>query len=257
MNAVASDKSHPWPGNLLIFCLFVEAWLIFLHFRIALHPNASVSVLGQAFDFTRESSLPSFWGCLVAFFTGIFAYLVSFCLGRFGGAKSALLGWKIVAVLFIVFAVDDAIGMHERIGAITSLDLMDSIGYKSYPWHIVVAPIFGISLLIALVLIWKSVRSVKGLLPMLALGIFSFGAAFGFDVVEGIEQMKGISKLDQLGEMVEFLPYLMLMEEVLEMAGTTFFLFVAFSYFLHLAVGVCPEMPFIIKNAESVGETAE
>jgi hypothetical protein len=225
-----------WPRNLLIVALFTEGWLIFLHLRLAYNASATDSVLGQAFDFTRESSLPTYIGCVIALGVSIAALLVHLLKEKRENSKLSKYGWLVAAALFAIISFDDAIGMHERIGAITSLELMEKLSYPGYPWHITFAPFIGGGLLAVVFLIWRDVRSIPGLASMLILALFCYIAAFGCDVIEGFEKMvltRGIAPVEANPQ----LPLLMLTEEVLEMAATSLFLYTIFSYLLALANG--------------------
>lgn len=236
-------SSSNWPRNLLVVCLFIEAWLIFLHLRLSFNATATDSVLGQAFDFTRESSLPTYVGCVIAFGVALAAFSVHLLAGNQEDSKLSKYAWLGAATLFAMFSVDDAIGMHERIGAITSLELMDSLSYPGYPWHITIAPVFGGGLLAVVFLIWRDIRSIPGLASMLILALFCYIGAFGLDVIEGFEQMRftrGIAPAEANPQ----LPLLMLTEEVLEMAATSLFLYTFARYLLVRTNG----MKFSVSN---------
>ncbi len=219
--------------NLLIVCLFVEAWLIFLHVKLALHATPTVRALGQAFDITREASIATYWSCLLAFGAGLACLFVAKLLRRNGSSKLRHRGWCFAGVVFVCLSIDDAIAFHEKIGAITSLGLMRSLNYPSYPWHVTVAPIVIIGLLLAAIVIWREVRKIEGLTTMLLLALGCFAVALGLDIVEGIKEMSAMAAMEIVPD-PEYLPIMMLTEEVLEMVGTTIILYVVFSYLMSL-----------------------
>lgn len=228
-----SISTTNWPRNVLISCLFIEVWLIVLHFHVALHPKPTVRVLGQALDFTRESSLPTFFGSLLAFAISVAAFLVSRFQEQKTGVTLRKVAWMGLAGLFLIIAIDDSIAMHERIGSITSLKFMEDIHYPSYPWHVTIAPFLALGLLSIVLMIWRDIQSVKGLVPMLLVSLGCYAAAIGMDFMEGIEQM-GSSHLEPDMIKDDMLPILMLTEEVIEIAATVVFLYVVLSYLLHL-----------------------
>ena len=219
-----------WPRNVLIVCLFVEAWLIFLHFRLTQYENPTVTLLGQAFDLTRESALPTYWSSLLALGVGASALAVFLVEKAKGKPSVSKVAWLVAAILFTCISLDDAMAFHERLGAITSLDLMERLHYRSYPWHITVAPLFALGFLAIAIPIWRAVKCLPGLTFMLLVGFACYGGAIALDFVEGIYQM---SRAGSTPPAFLNLPMLMVTEEALEMAGTTFFLYVFFSYFLH------------------------
>jgi hypothetical protein len=219
--------------NLLIACFFVEAWLIFLHIQLALHSTPTVRALGQAFDMTRESSIATYWSCLLALGTGLACFFVASLLRQNGASGLRYRGWIFAGIVFVCVSVDDAIAFHEKIGAITSLGLMHSLNYPSYPWHVTVAPIVGAGLLLAALVIWRDVRKVRGLTATLLLALGCFAVALGLDFMEGITEMAALESVVPAVE-VDYLPIMMLTEEGLEMVGTTMILYVVFSYLMLL-----------------------
>lgn len=207
------------PRGLLILCLFIQGWFVILHLHLANHTSPGVTLLGQAFDLTREGSIPTSWACLQAIGVGITALLILLLRQRQGIPTSHSTGWVIAAILFITIAIDDAASLHERIGAITSLGMMDNLGYPSYPWHIVVAPGFALGLLLAVYLLWGDLKQVRGGRTLVVVAVACFGLSQCIDFVEGLERM---SKLP-MEVLSKPLPYWMIVEEVLEMVGTALF----------------------------------
>ena len=221
------EPANPWtfsvhlrPANLLIFCLFVHGWFVILHLHLAEHPNPGAAVLGQSFDLLRESSLPTTWAVLQAVAVAGVAGLVALCLGAQGVPKNRRVGWVFASGLFALIAMDDAAGLHERLGAITSLELMTNLGYPSYPWHIVVAPIFAGLLMLVLYLLWADLGKVKGCRALVVAAVACFGFSQVIDFYEGIDRMSQ----GALIAIPKSLPAWMVVEEVVEMAGTALFL---------------------------------
>ena len=203
--------------NLLIVCFFIEAWLIFLHVTLALHATPTVRALGQAFDVTREASIATYWSCLLALGTGLACLFVANLLRRSSASKLRYRGWIFAGVVFVLVSIDDAIAFHEKIGAITSLGLMNSLKYPSYPWHITVAPIVVTGLLLAAFFIWRDIRKIRGLTAMLLLALGCFAVALGLGFMEGVSEMAAMESVVPTAAS-EHMPIIMLTEEVLEMA---------------------------------------
>ncbi len=220
--------------DLLIACLFVEAWLVFLHFQLALHTTPTVRALGQAFDITRESSIATYWACLLTLSTGLVCFIVASIQRQTGTSKLGYRGWIFAGIVFVCLSIDDAIAFHERIGAITSLELMHSMNYPSYPWHVSVAPIIVLCLLSASFVIWRDIRKIGGLTAILLLALGCFAVAFGLDFMAGIEEM---AAMETGAANSPGLPILMVIEELLEMIGATLILYVVFAYMMSLMRG--------------------
>ena len=229
-------SGKPWLNgarNVLIVCLFVEAWLIFLHVRLALHSTPTVRALGQAFDMTRESSIATYWSCLIALGIGVVCLFVASLLRRNGASRLRHRGWILAGIVFICVSIDDAIAFHEKIGAITSLGLMRSLNYPSYPWHVSVAPLVAAGVLLAAWVIWREVRKMPGLTTMLVLALGCFSMALGLDFIEGLAEMAALESAEPTAT-AEYMPIMMLTEEALEMTGTTIVLYVVISYMISL-----------------------
>ena len=242
--------------NLLIVCFFIEAWLIFLHVTLALHATPTVRALGQAFDVTREASIATYWSCLLALGTGLACLFVANLLRRKGASKLRYRGWIFAGVVFICVSIDDAIAFHEKVGAITSLGLMNSLKYPSYPWHITVAPIVVTGLLLAAFVIWRDIRKIRGLTAMLLLALGCFAMALGLDFMEGVAEMAALESVVPAAAS-EHMPLLMLTEEVLEMAGTTIVLYVVFSYLMSLMANANTRQPQAEGSANALQAQAE
>jgi len=230
-------------------CLFIQGWLVILHCRLANDPNPGVAVLGQAFDLTRENSIPTVWAFLQAFGVATIAWLVLGLRRRQGIPMRHSFGWMIAAILFLTIAVDDAASLHERIGSITSLGLIDGIGYPSYPWHLTVAPLFASGVILIVFFLWDDLKEVRGGRALVVAAVACYAISQGIDFVEGVERMSnlpmaGISKL---------LPHSMVIEEVLEMAGTAMFGCAFAACLLKQVAGI----PIIFRGAGATAPEAE
>ncbi len=222
--------------DLLIACLFVEAWLVFLHFQLALHATPTVRALGQAFNLTRESSIATYWSCLLTLATGVVCFVVANLLRQSGASKFRHRAWIFSGIVFVCLSIDDAVALHEKIGAITSLELTHALNYPSYAWHISVAPVIVVALILAALVIWREIRDNTGLTITLLLSLGCFTLALGLDFMGGIEEMAAIES-GGAAAASQSLPILMVIEEVLEMAGMTIMLFVVYSHMTSLVPG--------------------
>ena len=215
-------------AKLSLCAVFIQAWLVLLHFRLAGHDSANVRVVGQAFDLMRESTIPSAFAALQALFASVIAGAMAGKV-RHMDTKRRWIGWLSLMAVFFIIAADDAGAIHERINAIVSLQLVESLHYPSYPWHVVLVPFFAIALLVPL---W-AIRSDLAIKPSqqvaLGMALVCYALALAFDFAEGWEMMTRVQGDPIPAQLVQ----MMVAEEILEMIGTTLFVYVFLTTLLH------------------------
>lgn len=210
------------PAKLTLCAFFIQAWLIILHFRLADHATANVRVVGQAFDLLRESSIPSAFGAFQAVFACVTAGLIAGKVRKNDCSRTRWIGWIGVMAVFFVIAADDAAAIHERVNAIVSLDLIESLQYPSYPWHIVFVPFFAVALLVPLWIVRADLMITLSQSVSLGIALLCFALSQSFDFAEGWEMMNRAHGDPISAQLIQ----MMLAEEVLEMIGTTLFVYV-------------------------------
>lgn len=218
-----------FPAKLALCAFFIQAWLLLLHFRLAGHAMANVRVVGQSFDLMRESSIPSAFAAFQAVVAGIIAGLNASKARRHGCSRTRWLGWLALMTIFIVIAADDAAAIHERVNAIVSLDFIESLQYPSYPWHVVLVPFFAVAVHVPLWVVRADLVHTLSQKVSSGMALLCFALSQGFDFTEGWEMMtraQGDPIPTQLVQM-------MLTEEVMEMIGTTLFVYVFLTTLLH------------------------
>ncbi len=209
--------SGRWMKSLLICTLFIQVWLVVLHLRLAGHDDPKVQIVGQAFSLTREASIPNMFNSIQALAAAFFAGCLAAVSRKFRSRKG-MFSWGLLMVIFSVIAIDDGAAIHERLNSVASVHIAESIGYPSYPWHLIVAPWLAIPLLIG---IWLAIReaSSRGVTTLLVLAVLCFGSAQLLDFLEGWEVM---SRVDP-AKVAPILEPAMIVEELLELVGTALF----------------------------------
>ncbi len=238
----APAKTSTWlspPAKLIICALFIQAWLVILHFRLAGHATANVRVIGQAFDLMRESSIPTAFAALQAMIACVIAGIIARVARKNGSTKRRWLGWLGVMAIFLIIAADDAAAIHERVNAIVSLELIERLQYPSYPWHVIFVPFFVVALLVTLWTVRADLTLTLAQKISLVVALLCFALSQSFDFAEGWEMMTRT-----LGDPIPTqLTQMMLVEEIMEMIGTTLFIYVFLTTLLHNLPQLFPSMP--------------
>lgn len=209
-------------AKLTLCAFFIQAWLVVLHFRLAGHDSLNVRVVGRAFDLTREATIPNAFSALLALAAGVAAGVLAGLFRRDNTSKARWMGWLGVMIVFLYIAADDASSLHERINAVVSLEFIAAINYPSYPWHVVLFPCFALAIAVSLWLVRADIT--RDLSQKLALigALLCFAISQGFDFIEGWETMNRNPNDPISAQLLQMI----VVEEVLEMIGTSLFLYV-------------------------------
>ncbi|OVE80146.1 hypothetical protein BVY02_01245 [bacterium J17] len=236
MNIVITIDSKRTVKRMFILLLLVELLLVLLDGFINYGKWSSVIQFRRIFNVAREDGIATFFSALQLFATGLVVLAIYYRM-----RLENLRAWRrwvvlLLALFFLFMAFDDASKIHERVGsgvaALSSKsastkgsrfvgDLLEA--YPSYNWQIVFAPFFGLMGLIILIVLSTELkhRIVK---MAAALGLLCYMSAVGIDYFEGIE-----NSYVPIKEYFQARPYtvkhfLKVIEEFLEMFGTTLFL---------------------------------
>jgi hypothetical protein len=221
----------------------------------------SIGAARRLFNITREDGVANFFSSFQMLAVAAVLLLVTLVIrGQNQGSRPKLVwGWALITALFFYMGVDDATKLHERMGTIFSELVTGSEGrtdpgllgqlydvFPSYTWQLVLGPVVAIAGLFVFVFLMRELPSLHlKLLVCLALGLFVI--AVGMDFVEGMENGIMIHVADVFstfpGRAVHFSKSI---EEFLEMAGTTIFLFV----FLKTLAHTTPSITFELNHQE-------
>lgn len=186
-------------------------------------------------NLAREDGIGTWFSALQALLVAAAAWLVRARLRAEGGSGRRVAGWTVIALGFAWLATDDAASIHERIGSAFEKLVASPEGsavsaggrllelFPSYPWQVVVGPVFA-ALGLFLLVFWA--RELKGWRERawVAAGLCCYVVAVGLDFLEGLAGGQ-----DGLVAAFGVRPYtvrhwLKVLEEFLEMFGTTCFL---------------------------------
>ena len=207
-----------------------------------------VGAVRRFFNITREDGIPNFFSSFQMLGVGVVLLLITLVVSRQNqGPRSKLVwGWGLVTGLFFYMGVDDATKLHERLGTIFS-ELVTGGGdqpdpgllrqlydvFPSYTWQLIFGPIVVASGLFVVVFLMRQLPALYlKLLVCAALGLFAI--AMGMDFVEGMENGVMTSVADVFSTFPDrAVHFSKSIEESLEMAGTTIFLFVFLKTLMH------------------------
>jgi hypothetical protein len=214
--------------RVFLAALACEAVLLLLDLLVGRRGALGYPPLDQLFDLTRESSLGNFFSSLQALAVALVLYLIRRRVALEGpAARWRRRGWTLLAFLFLYLGVDDGVMLHERIGSFaTHLGGAGFHGaeaaFGSYSWQLVLGPPLAAAGLFMLLFLSRELERRERLLFFM--GIACYVVALGLDHIEG-----------RTGALVPLVPFLrmnidtvqhlvQLVEELLEMLGTTLFL---------------------------------
>lgn len=211
----------------------------------------SSGAIQRLVNITRDDGLPNWFSSIQLLAVSIVVWCIFLALKY---AKPNLMkkginswGWFIIALFFTYLAVDDGSKMHERVGTYFS-DKMEFLqtynpgflsgiydAFPSYGWQFVFIPIFGAVALFILYFLFKNLGSKTQIIYI----IVAFGcyvASVVLDFFEGMDE----SVYDPLvsffnTDLHSIQHFSKLIEEIFEMVGNTFFMFVFTKHLLKIS----------------------
>jgi len=230
-----------------IIILFVAIELILVALDLSLSYAGFVNNhdIAQLFNLAREGSLGSWFSSTQLLLTGMVLWLLFIRFLRDTDTPtSKKCSWALIALFFTLMAIDDAAAIHESIGSayediVADADKAEDIiggalldNYPSYAWQLILGPVFILMGIFILIFLWIEVSfTSRRLLLVAALGCYAL--AVGLDYTEGLyggyKSIIVATSLDY--DSVRHLSKVI--EEFLEMLGTTFFLAL---FMAHLAM---------------------
>ena len=241
--------------------LAIEVAIVLLDAFVSESGWVSIGAARRLFNITREDGVGNFFSTFLALAVGAVLLLIAVVVrgqSRGSGSKT-FVGWGVITGLFIFLGIDDGTKLHERVGSIFKALVTDSSGegsagllgdlyelFPSYTWQLVFAPFIIVMGLFLIVFLMKELPSLrlKGLI-MMAIGLMFVAEAMDF--IEGMDN----DIFDRVADFFSTTPdhavhFSKSIEEFLEMAAITVFLFV----FLKKLISLTPSLTFELKPRE-------
>lgn len=223
----ALDSGH-LAGKVFIVCLCAEVTILLLDLVINFFQMIDDASVQHMFNVAREQSIGTWFSVVQSAIAGLVLLAIYFL----GAGQKRVLGWLILGCFFLYVSVDDAAKIHERLGDLVrdkSVDsgssLLGSVGesFPSYAWQWVFAPFLIMIGSYILLFLWGQLPTSQMRFCILA-ALACWVIAVGIDFLEGIDGLfENWATQLQVQRYTVSHPLLML-EEFLEMFGTTLFL---------------------------------
>ncbi|MGE4133704.1 MAG: hypothetical protein AB7F86_18855 [Bdellovibrionales bacterium] len=211
-------------GQMFAALLGGELLLVLADIFINHNKLIPIGSVQRLFNVAREDSLAACFSWIQCLAVGMVIWLIYLRVRK--------TGWAVIAAFFTYLAVDDGAKVHERIGTAVKTVLRgaadddvksDPSLFPSYTWQIVFVPLFAGMGFYILHYIWREARSAR-IRWLVFAGLACYGTAVGLDYIEGLD--KGY---DTVASIMSLNPKAVshfgrVIEEFLEMFGTTFFL---------------------------------
>jgi hypothetical protein len=252
-NDIIPGKDHTVDTDRLIRAIFIGSIVIIVFLIIADYVFNYVDVLDEQsfrriWNIAREQSIPTWFSSIQAQLLGVTVMAIAWIqAGEISRVKTII--WLLIGLFFLWIGIDDFAEIHEKLGgvlerlaakgensAVTEIMLQN----PSFSWHTFIAPFFALCGLGILLFLWLSFWRLR-LVHFLILGFGCWAVAQGLDFIEGLDDVDIF--YDEIQQMLSIrrkygVTHLFkVIEEVLEMLGTTL-LWVGFLHYLaHVSNG--------------------
>lgn len=203
----------------------------------------------RIWNIAREQSLPTWFSSIQAQLLGVTVFLIAITQSPVVSRLHTMI-WVLIGLFFLWIGIDDFAEIHEKLGG--ALERLASDGEKgvitevlmqnpSYSWHTFIAPFFAVCGLGILGFLWMAFWRLK-LVRYLILGFGCWGVAQSLDFIEGLDTAELFYSWFQQTLSIESYygatHFFKVVEEVLEMLGTTLLWIGFLSYFAHVSNGM-------------------
>jgi hypothetical protein len=204
-------------------CLIVEITLVYLDLTVNWLRWSEYGPIRRLFNTTREDALASLFAVTQTVFVALGAWFIYAIGRRHEIPRPRRIGWLLVALFFTYIAIDDGAAVHERIGSAFKEREGGSVGFISYPWQMLLAPVFAAMGLFLLGFLWSEVPRPADRARVLG-ALACFAIAVSMDFVEGMEDGYAwlVENFGWDNETVRH--FSKSIEEFIEMLGMTLFL---------------------------------
>lgn len=221
-------------NNLFIILIVIESLLFLGDVFINYNRLSSHRSIRQMFNMTREDSLANWVASLQAIFVGVTVWIIYYLSRIQNAATSKKFGYIMIALFFSYVGLDDGCKLHERLGTVTQdyfndhssalYGLTDFIqGFPSYTWHILFTPVFASFGFWMLIFLYREASTQDNKI-LLFEGISCFGLAVVMDFIEGSSSILEAAAQTISADVIPFKHFLAVLEEFIELIGTSLFL---------------------------------
>lgn len=233
----------------LVFLVGCELFLVFADVVFNVGALIDLGPIRRFFNMAREDGVASWFAITQTWMVGLTASFIYFVARADDSDRWRTIGWAVIALFLLYWAMDDGAKVHERIGSSVKHIILGAnaesrqIGFfPSYTWQLVFLPIFGSFGLFLLWFLNRELQHVRHKLMVVA-AIGFLVLAVTADFFEGLEPQHPLNLHSWISatmqwEFAAVVHYSKTIEEFMEMLAMTFLWIV----FLRHLVSVAPEI---------------
>lgn len=225
------DRLIAW---VVIGCLAVEAIILVLDVLMNLAELWYFEKFKVLSDVAQEKSFGTWFSVVLNFMAAITALVISSHFRFVSVKKSRFWGWLIVALFFAYISLDDHLVLHERVGGTLGPIFFNWLlgserPFGTYEWIFMFGPIFGAFGVFFLIFLYRELGAGKQRVFLVS-GLSLWALAVLMDAWEGTSHpYNGIIAATGFKEL-HVRHFFMLIEELIEMVGSTVFLYLFLSH---------------------------
>ncbi len=220
--------------TVVIFCLASEVVIVVLDILMNLAEFWYLEKFKKLSNVALEKSFGTWFSVVQNFIVAITALIISLHHKYISDHKGRFAGWILIAIFFAYISLDDHLVLHERISGTFGPMIFNSLFSRpvtmpTYEWLFLLGPFFGAFGVFLFVFLYRQLKQKKYRLTLIT-GLLLWVAAVILDAWDGtsdpydwflkITGFKGIY----------IMHFFMLIEEMLEMLGSTLFLYLFLSH---------------------------
>ncbi|MDM8559039.1 hypothetical protein [Candidatus Parabeggiatoa sp. HSG14] len=240
-----------WIKIIFISCIVAEVLLIVCDYVFNYMDIFGDKSIRRIWNIAREKSIPTWFSSIQAQILGVTVFLIAIvqahCISR-----AKMWGWILIGMFFLWIGIDDFAEIHEKLGgALERMATKDSdeqgwfIGFflknPSFSWHTFIAPMFAVCGLGITIFLWMAFWRLN-LIRYLVLGFGCWIVAQSIDFIEGLDDIdtfyNSIKDYFSIERKYFVTHTFKVVEEVLEMFGTTLLWIGFLHYFAIVANGL-------------------
>jgi len=232
-----------WIKVIFVFCISAEVLLIIFDYVFNYLDVLDDIGFRRIWNIARENSIPTWFSATQAQLLGVTVFLIA-VVQKDILSRSKFWAWILIGFFFLFIGIDDSAAIHEKLGG--ALERMATKGSEeqgpllsfflnnpSFSWHTFIAPVFAVCGLMIALFLWLAFWRLN-LVRYLVVGFGCWIVAQSIDFLEGLKDIDVVYASVQEYYAIEDI-YLVthtfkVVEEVLEMLGTTL-LWVGFLYY--------------------------
>ncbi len=240
---------------IFISCIAIQVSLIFLDYIFNYLDVFDDKSIRRIWNIARESSIPTWFSSTQAQALGITVFLIAIVQAPYI-SRFKMWIWLFIGMFFLWIGIDDAAEIHEKLGGALERMINDDesgiiinflLKNPSYSWHTFIAPFFALCGLGIMLFLWMAFWRLS-LIHYLILGFGCWAIAQGIDFTEGLDDIdefyKQIQESLSLEHKYAVSHTFKVVEEVLEMFGTTLLWIGFLYYFANISNGLQIKLNF-------------